>query len=285
MLFIVSPLVLPMKKFFIVALILSVIFLPGCTVDTVSHQSRFSAQHNVLSWESVDEGMSFARLETSYSGARHNYSLMLVKIDPRRLKFDIYENADQDHAKSIRDIFQERGAKFVFNGAFFSEDFRPISLLVSEGRVLHALSTADLLNGVFVLDKKGTGELVGQEAFHMDSSIDFAIQNGPILLDKNGKNRILSDDGKLASRTAIGLDNSGHVVVILLKTSLFDSENMLSLYQFADLLQNASSLRDIGLHSVLNLDGGPSTGMMIGNLYYPEMEKVQHVIVVKESAR
>ena len=86
---------------------------------------------------------------------------------------------------------------------------------MSEGKGLHKLSKSDLLNGVFSVSKLQEPKLTAAENY-VESDDEFALQNGPILIDDNGKVALNSDTEKLAARTALGVDKDGNVVVIVL---------------------------------------------------------------------
>lgn len=247
-------------------------------------------------WEKIEPGLFFAQVSLNLSpdfvqnAQKAKRDFMLVSIDPKLYSFEIYQNTDKEKAKTIRDIQKQEKATVTVNGAFFDEKFQPLSYLKSGDEVLHKLSHAELVNGVFTIDKNAKAYVYETDDFAALSDeeiakIAFAIQNGPLLLDENGASKILSDTKKEAARTALGITKDGKILIILLKPGVFNSDNTLSMYQFARVLKENEVFRDMGLHSVLNLDGGISSGLMVGERYYPEMEKVQNVIVVKKTQK
>lgn len=263
----------------------------GCSIDSNSPEQQNEniiqtqepivlQEDTTLEWEIVEDGISFSRARILSEDTIKEF--MIVKIDPKRFSFEVFENKDQDDAKNIREIHEKEQSVFTFNGSFFSEDFQPIAFLKSNGKVLHKISKADLVNGIFAVFNDGKAKLYETEKFKDSSKITFAIQNGPVLLDEQGKVQILSDSGKMAGRTAIGLDKDGHIIIIVLQQSFLHSNNTITLYQFAHLLKEAPVFGDLQFHSFLNLDGGPSTGMMIKKSYYPELSTIQNVITVKK---
>jgi len=265
---------------------LSAILLTACT-PTAPEQTipkPPKEEQKKLEWKEVEKGLSYSTFsETTVTGDEKD--LILVKIDPKLFTFDIFENPDQDTAKTIKEVHEETGAKLSFNGGFFTEDFKPTGLLIYHGKKTRNSSGADLLNGIFGIKKDGTVSLYSQNVSLKDEEYDFAIQNGPVLIDENGSVQITKDTGKTANRTAIGIDKDGNIVLIILKQSLLNPNNTISLYEFAQILKNTDALRPLYLHSVLNLDGGPSTGMMITDEYYPEMERVQNIVYVKNRTK
>ncbi|MCC7196934.1 phosphodiester glycosidase family protein [Candidatus Peregrinibacteria bacterium] len=264
---------------------LSAFLLTACTPETPIKPVPKPPQEEQkkLNWKEVEKGLSYSSLsETTQAGEEKD--LILVKIDPKLFSFHIYQNTSIDTAKTIQEVHTETGAVLTFNGGFFTEDFKPTGLLLENGEIFRKTSPADLLNGIFSIKNDGTPQLLEQDIrINKGNFYTFAIQNGPVLIDKNGSIKINSDTGKLANRTAMGIDKDGNIVLIVLKLSLLNPDNTISLYEFAQLLKNNDALRPLYLHSVLNLDGGPSTGMMINESYYPEMERVQNIIYVKRS--
>ncbi|MCC6643424.1 phosphodiester glycosidase family protein, partial [Candidatus Peregrinibacteria bacterium] len=163
---------------------------------------------------------------------------------------------------------------------FFTEEFQSTGLLISRGKTLHDYQKGQLINGIFLLNKNHQPKLIPADQ-DLPTNPDFAIQNGPILLDDHSDIMVDEKLNKSASRTAIGIDKDNHIIVIFLRQSLLNRDNTLTLLEFARILANSDYFRKIGLHSVLNLDGGTSTGLAIGDEYFPELAKVQNIIITK----
>lgn len=232
-------------------------------------------------WKEIAEGISYT---ITHAGKK---DILIVRIDPSLYKFSIYENKNPLNAKTIEQIHNSTGSLLSFNGGFFTEDFKPTGLLISEGKELRSLSPADLLNGILAVKKSGQTDFfyrANDGKFPISitpENYEFAIQNGPALINRNGENLINEDTQKFSSRTAIGIDKDNKIILIILKQSLLNPDNAISLYQFSEMIRTAGIFRELGVHSVLNLDGGSSTGLMMDGKYFPEMEKVQNVVTVK----
>lgn len=232
-------------------------------------------------WKEISEGLSYTITHADKK------DLLVVKIDPRIYAFSIYENKNPAQAKTIEQIHNENGSLLSFNGGFFTEDFTPTGLLISEGVELRPLSGAELLNGVIAIRPNGESAFFHRPRngkFPLSitpENYSFAIQNGPALIDEAGNMLIDEDSGQMSSRTAMGFDRNGDIILIILKQSLLNPDNSISLYKFSEMIQSSAIFREQGVHSVLNLDGGSSTGLMIDGKYFPEMEKVQNVVLVK----
>lgn len=270
-----------MKKIQLIATLLIVTaFLGGCKTPNFHEKSGNPDQqssHNDQ-WTEIAPGLTYGNFHVALAGAQEKKDFQITVIDPKIYNLSIIQNNDKDTAKNMKEIQDANSSLIAFNGGFFTEEFKPTGLLISKNRELHAISKADLLNGIFLIDKTGKPDIIEPEKFSPKNTV-FAIQNGPLLM-LNNQIKVKSDTGKTASRTAIGVDTAGNIVLILVKQSLLNSDNTITLYELANLLKDAPELRSLKLKSALNLDGGPSTGMIIRDQYYPEMEKVQNVVIV-----
>ncbi len=284
-----------MRSYFILLLVfLTVVFLfSGCVME---QNGAASSQKNLITqnvapdkWQNVAAGLDYKDVNVSQNLAgddrdrplqdgRPLLNFLLARVDPEKFVFRIYQN--KNAGKTIQEIHQSIGSLLTFNGSFFDENFKAIGLLISENKKFNNFSRAKLMNGVFALNKDNKVKFYYPPRDISRKDYDFAIQNGPVLIDQNGRITIHSETGQKASRTAIGLDKNGNVIIIAIKQNLFNSENAVSLAQFANLLKSAPELKILGLRSVLNLDGGASTGIMINNHYLPELSQVQNVVTV-----
>lgn len=210
--------------------------------------------------------------------------LTIGQIDSDFSRLQIIENAPPPDSKSIKQIHDENNSQLSFNGSFFSPDFSPLGLLVSEGKLIFPAQKSDLMNGVFLINKKGQPKLLNFPDFQNQQKtileeIDFAIQSGPILINQSGQVVADKKNDKKAGRTALGLTKNNDIILIMLRQSLLDRENSATLYNFAKLIDESKELADLGIHSVINLDGGNSSGIAYDNEYLPELEKVQNIII------
>lgn len=286
------------RKFLL--LIASLLILSGCNNNTETgtlqdnldnlESSNTANNHNIdADWVTMEEGLAYRSVQVvpQTSSAQNTQAaakkVIIIRIDPKLFHFSIVQNESSTKAQSIEEINNNNQAKASFNGAFFSEEFTPLGLLISEGNIMNKSSKADLMNGIFVFDNKNRPQLLLSTSNISPQKYPFAIQNGPILLDSKKNIKIQEESGKKASRTAVGIDKKGNIIVILLQQNLFNLDNSLTLYEFAHILKEDPFFAEMGLHSVLNLDGGTSSGAIIGSDYFPEGVPVQNIIVVKNN--
>lgn len=141
------------------------------------------------------------------------------------------------------------GSDVIINGGYFNEDYTPSGLLVVDGGRIGArhfdynksavLAIRDGVMSIFT--PKSTAEL---------ASYTYVVQSFPLLIDK-GRNIASTIPQQKARRSAIGLDRAGNAYAIVSDTS------DLTLHDFAEkIIANCPACTE-----VLNLDGGPSTGL------------------------
>lgn len=210
---------------------------------------------------------------------------LIVQIDPDFFHLQIVENPPKPASKSIHEIKNDYSAEMAFNGNFYDEDFRPLGLLISASRSVFPLNKSALMNGIFTIDNSNNPTLYTFDDFQKNQTkllpkIDFAIQSGPILLDNTGQITINKGNTKKSGRTALAIDKNGDIVLIILRETIFNQNNSLTLYDFASIISTSNELSDLRLHSMINLDGGKSSGLAIQDQYFPEVEKVQNIIIV-----
>lgn len=235
----------------------------------------------------VDEASQLPSLEQL---KLNDKNLLLARFDPTKFQLRIVENHSQADAKSIEEIHREKNSVLSFNGSFFSPDYQPLGLLVSEGTLLSPLSKSELMNGIFTINQKGQPMLFDFDSFQKKQTellpkLDFAIQSGPTLLDQEGKVVIDKKNTIKAGRTALGLDKDNNMVLLMMRQSLLDHNNALTLYEFAELASTQPQLIDLGIHSLINLDGGNSSGLASGEAYFPELANVQNVVITVKKDR
>lgn len=149
----------------------------------------------------------------------------------------------------------------VINGGYFDEDNSPSGFLVSQGQRVGTRMFDQEKSGLITMQKGNiTIRDLDTHPIQKNETFDFALQSYPFLL-KHGAGAIAQDSGLKARRTALGIDESGSVYVLFVQSS------SLSLYEFMNVLLQTK----IPFQDVLNLDGGPSSGLLIRS---GEYEKV-----------
>ena len=143
----------------------------------------------------------------------------------------------------------------VLNGGYFNEDWSPAGYLVISGERIGQRKFDDNKSGLMVIqDGHISLRDLSTQPIQKSEHFEYAVQSYPWLI-RAGQAALHEDSGKMSRRTAIGLDDQYNVYVIVANN--YD----ISLYQLMnELLRSGIAFRD-----VLNLDGGPSTGLMVNS--------------------
>jgi len=135
------------------------------------------------------------------------------------------------------------------NGGYFSPDFRPIGLLISDGKLVAPLQHARLIIGILSASTGGVRILRVRE-FSRREKVNTAVQCGPFLVDHYERVRGL-DDSRAARRTFAATGTNDR--------ALLGVSSEISLAELAAILDTARLADDFKIQRALNLDGGSSS--------------------------
>ena len=144
---------------------------------------------------------------------------------------------------------------FAMNAGMYDEEGEAIGLLIEEGEELHSINRRDASgnfhmkpNGVFLVRRDGSAEVVTSEDFEASDDIAFASQSGPMLLiDGKLHPRFQTDGQSRHFRNGVGITDDG--------TALFAiSEDPVSFGKFARLYRD-----ELGVDNALYFDGSVSS--------------------------
>lgn len=198
-------------------------------------------------WKTVASGVE--RMEYQFATST-GASVILYRFAPDAFTWRFEES--QTTPRKIADwASQFPNATVLVNGVYFHEDFSPSGLLISRGKRIGERQ--------FDLDKSGMIQLAPKfkindtsiERVNVSSSQELA-QSYPFYFI-HGKPAIQKDTGQFARRTFIATDMQGRVYLGI------DPEYPVSLYGLMTILQSVPVSWDM----VLNLDGGPSSGLNV----------------------
>jgi hypothetical protein len=179
-------------------------------------------------------------------------------VDAELLRFDLTRCRPEvvvlgaDRPRTAAALREETGAYAAVNGGFFDEEWRPLGLRITGGKMVVALRPR-VDWGVLVL-RRGRAAIVHSREFRADPGIEQAIQVGPRLLVAGQPLRLKP---QAARRTAVALDREGRFLTLV------------ATYASADAQRLAELLATLGFDSALMFDGGPSSQLSaaLGNLH------------------
>jgi uncharacterized protein YigE (DUF2233 family) len=159
------------------------------------------------------------------------------------------------------------------NGAYFHSDFKPVGLVVVDGKTQHPFEKAKLLSGILTVRSNGTISIIRSGQFSAKASQPVqALQCGPMLVEKGSPVTGLNAT-RSARRTAVATDPKGKIALVYITSvTLADAAQILSLPDVFGTWKPTTAL---------NLDGGSSSGFWAGTtLHLPEIKRVRNFLAI-----
>ena len=190
----------------------------------------------------------------------HSFELQLVVFDSRQFDLKVIDQPkDWSGGSLITDSMRGAAAVAGVNGGFFTPEFTPMGLMISEGKRTGAWQTGPLLSGAVVVTSHL--QLLWNSEVNVDEAREL-VQAGPRLVD-SGQAVAGLDNRKRSTRTFIANDG-GHQWLIGLAHDI-------TLSELAELLTAPGIMPAFTVNRALNLDGGHSSA-----LYYRTNDGREH---------
>ena len=187
---------------------------------------------------------------------QHIESLYIFRLDQTFFRLDVvYHETPQ----SIEDWQKETGALLIVNGGFFrveNEKYIPNGLTIINGQAFG--TSYESFGGMLAITERWAGlRWLAQEPYLPGEPIPSGLQSFPVLVKPGGELGFAaeSEDNVRARRTVIAQDWEGRILFLIAPRGHF------TLHQLSLHLTES----DLDLDIAINLDGGPSSGMMIAN--------------------
>ena len=199
-------------------------------------------------------------------------TLHFVSFEAPRCTFAVFDQGDLGR-ESLGEAMTRQHALAGVNGGYFSPDFEPVGLLVSEGKMIHKPSRARLLSGALVVTdhhialRRSTDPLPGKNARQ-------AVQCGPFLVEADKLVPGLNN-ARSARRTAVFTD--GRRTWGLVSTSSLTLEELGAILADPALLPGG-----LKIARAINLDGGSSTGLWTEQPGQPSPFYLHEVGIVRD---
>lgn len=181
-------------------------------------------------------------------------SLYILRVDQSRYRLDVAFN---DVPQTLEGWQRETKAAVVVNGGYYrieNENYLPTGLIVIDGKASGA-SFGDFA-GMLAIDETGA-ELrwLANQPYDPNEPLLSALQSFPILVKPGGELGFAAEneDNIQARRTVIGQDRDGNILFIVAPKGYF------TLHQISAYLTES----DLNLDIAVNLDGGPSSGILV----------------------
>lgn len=177
--------------------------------------------------------------------------LNLILFNSGKYDLRVVSQPKQDQAVSLASKMGELGAIAGCNGGYFTPDFLPLGLEVSDGVRAGAFQRSSLLGGVLAV-RGGRPSLIWKEEYAEQKGTTQLFQAGPRLVVA-GQPVPGLEATKRRARTFVLTDQSGNWAIGTCKS--------VTLRELSDILATRSLLSEITVKRALNFDGGSSTGL------------------------
>ncbi len=257
------------KKSLLIGLFVSIVIGAGFLIwKSYSTKLPINTVATEQAWQRRADGLE--RFDKTFATPVPATRVIIYRLDPTRYKFRF---ADAGTPRLLKEWRRGESATLVVNGVYFHEDYTPSGSLIINGEPVGARSFDADKSGLINFDQGA--ELIDTKTnTQATSGLQNAAQTYPFLI-KNGKEAIQQESNLSARRTFIGSDTKGNIYLGIIP------ESAITLYQLSRLLQTVG----VSWDSVLNLDGGPSTGLSAkfdqGEETFESFTGVPNVIVVE----
>ncbi|CAN5757886.1 hypothetical protein BH11VER1_BH11VER1_25310 [soil metagenome] len=200
--------------------------------------------------EPVSLGHSARQVMKKVSGPMST-RLNMIFFDSTQCALRIVDRPQKDDALSLAKTLSGTEAIAGCNGGYFTPEFQPLGLVVSQGKRAGVFERSSLLGGVFLV-RKGKPMLLWRDEFTEVSGITELLQAGPRLVN-GGKSVTGLEALRRRPRTVLLTDNNGHWAI--------GSSGWVSLREISDILATPGIITEFTVERALNLDGGSSCGL------------------------
>ena len=198
-------------------------------------------------WTVLGPGMERRAWRPDRSGAGR---LVAYRLDPGRLRFEV--GYRPENPPTLTEWQADTGADLVVNGGYFDERFRATALVVAGGES-HGRSYLGF-GGMFSVGPGGPDvRWLRDRPYALDEAITAAVQSFPVLI-ADGVVVWTKDSPLRARRTVVAEDRAGSIHFVIAPDDSY------TLRELALTLAES----DLELRTALNLDGGGSTGVALG---------------------
>jgi len=207
-------------------------------------------------WNLIQSGLEKRVINIYSNQDQLAESMYIFRLDQNLFRLDIAYN---ETPKDLKNWQSETKAIVVVNGGYFrieNDKYIPNGLTIAGGKTLG--NSYDVFAGMLVINETGA-ELrwLANKPYDLNEEPLAALQSFPVLVKPVGKIGFPEqyEDGVQARRTVIGQDTNGRILFIVASKGYF------TLHQLSVYLTKS----DLNLDIAINLDGGPSSGILVAN--------------------
>lgn len=232
--------------------LLSLLIIFAFCVTTLVVYSKPSSTLNPIVWKNLYDGVDY--YQANYGKWFKKGKIHALRISkPRKLKV-LRDTFKSTSLESLETKFRPIA---IVNGAYFQENFLPTGLLKIDNKVISNLNKVGS-SGILALNKSDVNIFHKKELDKYKDLYSELVQNGPLLVENNGKMGIYKDDQEYSARTVIGINKDNKTIIVVA-----DHDASPSLWEISALLVKKESDGGFNCKIAINMDGGSSTGFRL----------------------
>jgi len=204
----------------------------------------------LASWEKIDEGMEVSAHHIEGPPYETTIKFIALRVSLEKFQVKVMDSRTFGAVRmEIRSLVKKSQALAGINGGFFQPDYKPLGLIIIDGREVNPLRKTDW--GVLLI-QQNRPRLVHTREFQPDPSISQALQVGPRLV-VGGKELRLKR--QVARRSAVGINFRDELILINTEDAEVYAQDL------ARILRLPEAEGGLECRDALALDGGPSAQM------------------------
>ncbi len=169
--------------------------------------------------------------------------------------------------KSSKDLLEKSRCQKLVNGGFYTQDDKPLGLMISEGVKISDESRNTLIPKFFYMTYNKESSI----SYTLpNKNIRFAIQSGPVIIEDGIKKTVSIKNDKSARRVAVAITNDDKILflVVYKKEEIMQGPYLSYLPEIIFLIQKKIGRQ---FKEVLNLDGGTASAFYTGSYSISEI--------------
>jgi len=201
-------------------------------------------------WQKIDEGFEVKAMQLDGPPYQTFIKLRLLRVNLEKFPVRVIDSRVFGVARmAIKELAQKSQALAAINGGFFLPDYRPLGLLIIDGRETNPLRQTDW--GIFLI-QDNRPRIIHTKEFQNEGTISQALQVGPRLVVDDRELRLKKQSAK---RSALGITFKNEIILLNSEDTEVYAQDLARIFHLPE------SEGGLACRDALALDGGPSAQM------------------------
>ncbi len=219
-------------------------------------------------------------------GIPENRGGVEIKISERAFKAqylkvennqDITLAANFKEKRASQHILREEGCMNLISGGFYTEDFKPTGLFISEKSQIKGFVSSSLLNSIFSVNDFETPRITRNIP---QDPLRFAVQAGPLLKENGYKLDLALAKDSEERRVAVGVTGENQTIFMVFydPLSVFLGPKLEDLPTAVEIFEGKARIK---LADAMNLDGGSASAFITQDFSLKELSVLGSYFCIK----